>query len=117
MATKKTVKDDTQEAIDASIAEHGEVPYQGYSLVQSPAPTKNDFITNANRRSDDDCLHLHACRVIAGEHEGRYGVLRETSSVGKDGYPDEVVMHTFDAEGETLTVKYADIRPDAPGRW
>lgn len=116
MATKK-VKDDTQEAIDASIAEHGEAPYQGYSLVETPAPTKHDFVTNANRRSDDDCLHLHACRVVNGEHKGRYGVLRETSSLAKDGYPDEVVIHTFDADGLTLTVNYADIRPSAPGLW
>lgn len=112
MATKKKVKEDPVEEVTSD-----EQPYEGYSLVQVPLPTKNDFVTNANRRSDDDCLHGHACRVVAGEHEGRYGVLQSTASVGKDGYPKDVVIHTFDEDGLSLTVPYADIRPSAPGLW
>jgi hypothetical protein len=67
-------------------------------------------------RSDDDVLTNSFCRVIAGPYTGRYGVFWSTANLGADGWPDEVVVRTRDAEDENIVVKYADIRPDVAGR-
>ena len=67
-------------------------------------------------RSDDDVLTNTFCKVIAGPYTGRYGVYITTASLGADGWPDQVVVRTRDAEDENIVVAYADIRPDVAGR-
>lgn len=56
------------------------------------------------------------CKVVAGPHQGRYGVLQSTANIGADGWPDQVVVRTRDAEDENIVVAYSDIRPDVAGR-
>lgn len=68
------------------------------------------------KRDDNDVLSGHFCEVVEGEHEGRYGVLESTGTLGIDGYPDEVVVATRDADSENILVPYAAIRPAESGR-
>jgi hypothetical protein len=57
------------------------------------------------------------CRAVSGEHAGRYGVYLQTSSVTKDGSPDDVIVRTRDEHDELLVVKYADlVHAEAGGR-
>jgi hypothetical protein len=56
------------------------------------------------------------CKVVAGPHQGRYGVFQSTANIGADGWPDQVVVRTRDAEDENIVVAYSDIRPDVAGR-
>jgi uncharacterized protein YbdZ (MbtH family) len=67
-------------------------------------------------RTDDDVLTGTFCNVIAGEHQGRYGVLTGTVTVAlTDGWPATVTVRTRDDRDEYITVNYADIRPAQPG--
>jgi hypothetical protein len=66
-------------------------------------------------RDDRDVLSGNFCRVIAGEHEGRYGVLTGTATVFLDGWPATVTVRTRDDRDEYITVDYVDIRPANPG--
>ncbi|HTA98665.1 MAG TPA: hypothetical protein VK730_13615 [Solirubrobacteraceae bacterium] len=66
-------------------------------------------------RTDDDVLTGTFCRVIAGEHQGRYGVFTNTATITLDGWPATVIVRTRDDRDENLTVNYADIRPAAAG--
>jgi hypothetical protein len=68
------------------------------------------------KRDDNDVLSGHFCDVVDGPYAGRYGVLESTGTLGIDGYPDEVVVLTRDADAENILVSYADIRPSASGR-
>jgi hypothetical protein len=66
-------------------------------------------------RSDDDALTNQFARVVAGDNVGRYGVFTKTLSIGEDGYPDKVLLHTRDDRDEDLEVDYADLRPAKAG--
>lgn len=67
-------------------------------------------------RTDDDVLSGNFCRVVSGEHQGRYGVFVGTSTVFvNDGWPATVTVRTRDDRDELILVNYADIRPAQPG--
>jgi hypothetical protein len=67
-------------------------------------------------RTDNDVLSGSFCRVINGEHQGRYGVFVRTATVFvNDGWPATVTVRTRDDRDEYLLVNYADIRPAQPG--
>jgi hypothetical protein len=66
-------------------------------------------------RTDDDVLTGTFCRVIAGEHQGRYGVFTNTATITLDGWPATVTVRTRDDRDENITVNYADIRPAQAG--
>jgi hypothetical protein len=84
---------------------------------QPAAPSGVAFDGSVYRaRSDNDVLTNTFCKVIAGPYAGRYGVYITTASLGADGWPDQVVVRTRDAEDENIVVAYADIRPDVAGR-
>lgn len=99
MATKK-VKDDKE-----------------YEQVASPDPAARVGveITNVTSTSDADALHGHFCRVVSGEHEGRYGVLEQTAEADAKGRPKTVVVRTRDEHDERIVVNYSDLRPAQPG--
>lgn len=80
--------------------------------VRRPEPE----VTNATVRSDGDVLHGHFCRVIAGEHEGRYGVLEQTASFDeKTQRPLTVIVRTRDEHDERIVVSYSNLTPAEPG--
>ena len=66
-------------------------------------------------RTDNDVLSGRFCRVINGEHQGRYGVFVQTATVFLDGWPATVTVRTRDDRDEYILVNYADIRPAQPG--
>jgi hypothetical protein len=67
-------------------------------------------------RDDNDVLTGGWCTVIAGEHQGRYGVYTATATVLlADGWPATVTVRTRDARDEDIIVNYADIRPSQAG--
>jgi hypothetical protein len=70
------------------------------------ATTKLDQFT---RRSDDDVLPGGWCRIVNGEHAGKYGFYDTTASADDDGYP--VLVNVKLRSGGILTVNHADIRP------
>ena len=80
-----------------------------------PAPPGVIDGTVYRPRTDNDVLSGSFCRVIDGEHQGRYGVFISTDTVFLDGWPATVTVRTRDAEDEYILVNYADIRPAQPG--
>jgi len=67
-------------------------------------------------RNDDDVLTGGWCTVVAGDHQGRYGVYTDTATVfTADGWPATVTVRTRDDRNEDIVVDYADIRPAQAG--
>lgn len=66
-------------------------------------------------RDDNDVLSGNFCRVVAGEHQGRYGVFVTTNTLCLDGWPATVTIKTRDDRDELIVVSYGDIRPAQPG--
>lgn len=55
-------------------------------------------------------------KVIAGKHEGRYGVLHAISLETDDGWPLTTTVRTRDDRDELIPVKYKHLRPDTAGK-
>lgn len=87
MTTKKKKAEDTPQAPDATVR------------------STNDT------RGVNDAVEGHFVDVVAGPHEGRYGVL---ISVGAN--PKESVVRTRDANTDLISVDYNDLRPALAGR-
>jgi hypothetical protein len=111
---------DTRTRVNERRAAQGFPPLGLKAIARAPvppAPSGVAFDGSVYRaRSDNDVLTNTFCKVIAGPYSGRYGVYITTASLGADGWPDQVVVRTRDAEDENIVVAYADIRPDVAGR-
>lgn len=90
------------------------VPADSGPVASTPRGVVNGVVYTP--RTDDDVLSGCFCRVIRGEHQGRYGVLigAVTVNVG-DGWPAVVTVRTRDDRDEYIEVNYDDIRPAQPG--
>lgn len=53
----------------------------------------------------------HFVTVVAGEHEGAYGVYYDNVTFDANGKPDVILVRTRDADNRQLEVRYADVRP------
>lgn len=73
---------------------------------------------DTNVRSDSDVIQGRFARVTAGEHEGRYGVVKFLGGEPDgDGFPTVAVITTRDDLTEDLEVAYGDLEPaEAGGR-
>lgn len=73
------------------------------------APDATERSVN-DTRGVNDPVEGHFVRVVAGPHEGRYGVLVR---VGED--PKQSVLRTRDKYTDLLSVDYNDLRPAEAG--
>jgi hypothetical protein len=55
-------------------------------------------------------------KVIAGPHDGRYGVVQSIGDVHPDGSPRTAVLTTRDDDNASLVVAYEHLRPDSAGK-
>jgi hypothetical protein len=96
-----------------------EIPTGTVAPPTSPVPPVPPAVIEGivyRGRTDDDVLTGCFCKVVAGEHQGRYGVLTGTVTVGLgDGWPARVTVRTRDDRDEYVTVNYEDIRPAQAG--
>lgn len=66
--------------------------------------------------SDDEVTEGSFCKVVAGPHQGRYGVLHAVEMEDVNGQPLVATVRTRDDNDEYLSVRYEHIRPDAAGK-
>lgn len=72
-------------------------------------------VTDLTARSDADVRVGRFCKVVGGDHDGRYGVYERTSTYGDDGYPDEVIVATRDEDSMRIVVPYSSLVPSEAG--
>lgn len=70
---------------------------------------KPDPLDDTNTQEDGQAVVGHFVKVIAGDHEGRYGVL-----IG-DAAGDTVIVRTRDDDSARIVVKYTDLAPALSG--
>jgi hypothetical protein len=83
--------------------------------AETPKATKAVKVTDLTARDDSDVRQGRFCKVVGGEHDGRYGVYEGTSTYGDDGYPDEVVVITRDEDSMRIVVPYSSLVPSEAG--
>jgi hypothetical protein len=73
---------------------------------------------DVNARNDSDVMQGRFARVVAGEHEGRYGVVKYLGGEPDgDGFPTVAILTTRDDMAEDLEVAYSELAPaNAGGR-
>jgi hypothetical protein len=67
------------------------------------------------KRTDADVLSGEFCTVTDGPEAGTYAVFVEGHGE-KDGFPETATIKSRDDRDVLLTVPYASLRPDVPGR-
>jgi hypothetical protein len=88
------------------------------AALRTKPRVKHDQVRVDNHavRSDDDALEGHFVNVVAGPHEGVFGVFDKVNEYAADGYPKTVIVEARDAKGDLFTVNYKDLRPAAAAR-
>jgi hypothetical protein len=66
-------------------------------------------VDGTNRKHFDDGLNGHFVKVLAGEHKGRVGAFIQTLSYADDGYPEEILVRSRDADNILFGVPYEDV--------
>jgi len=72
-------------------------------------------VDSTTARSDSDARVGNFVTVAKGKHKGRYGVLETVVTLGKDGYPDAVIVVSRDERAERIVASYDDLVPAEAG--
>jgi len=62
------------------------------------------------KRSDDDALYGHFCRIVKGDHEGTVGVYAATLDREDDGWPKTIIVEPVGQANTMFQVPYKDVR-------
>ena len=79
--------------------------------VAKPVP----HVDSTTARSDSDARVGAFVNVVKGKHKGRYGVLETVVTLGKDGYPDAVIVVSRDEHADRIVASYDDLVPAEAG--
>lgn len=81
------------------------------AIVESQGGAQPVVVDNLTKRTDDDTLLGGWLDIVSGEYSGRFGSYVATVTHDKDGYPDNIIVRTRDADNLLVEVAYSDTRP------